>query len=110
MVGERVLVSREGSGANHEEATVWDYYELLINSDKRPMVVVDFDDGERKWIPAEEPNVIAIEPEDEEDPDEDDWDDDEDEGGESEAGDESEHDDPGSDSGDADPDDAEPDT
>ena len=86
MVGERVLVSRDGSGANHEEATVWDYYELLINDDKRPMVVVDFDDGERKWVPAEEPNVIAIDPEDEEDLEDDDWDEDDEDGAEEAAG------------------------
>lgn len=67
LVGERALVSRDESGENHEEATVIDYYELLIGAERRPMVVVDFDDGERKWLTAAEPNVIAIEPEDEDD-------------------------------------------
>lgn len=66
LVGERALVSRDESGEEHEEATVIDYYELLIGAERRPMVVVDFDDGERKWLTAAEPNVIAIEPEDDE--------------------------------------------
>ena len=30
FVGERVLVSRAQDGENHEEATVVDFYELLI--------------------------------------------------------------------------------
>jgi hypothetical protein len=60
LVGERVLVSRAENGADHEEATVVDFYELLINQETRPMVVVDFDDGERKWMTAREPDVLAI--------------------------------------------------
>ena len=63
QVGETVLVSRDESGENHEEATVVDFYELLIGEDKRPMVVVDLADGERRYMTALEPNVIAIEPE-----------------------------------------------
>jgi len=66
--GEKALVSRDESGENHEEATVVDYYVLLIGEESRPMVVVDFDDGERKWMTATEPNVLAIEPEEEEEP------------------------------------------
>jgi hypothetical protein len=65
-VGEKALVSRDESGEKHEEATVVDYYVLLIGEESRPMVVVEFDDGERKWITATEPNVLAIEPEGEE--------------------------------------------
>ena len=61
-VGEKVLASRAESGEDHEEATVRDVYELLIAGGKRPMVVVDFDDGERKWLSAAEPNVRPIEP------------------------------------------------
>ncbi|HEY4347732.1 MAG TPA: hypothetical protein VGM80_09085 [Gaiellaceae bacterium] len=62
MVGERVLASRDQSGENHEEATVYDFYELLLEgSDKIPQVVVDFDDGQRVLMRAEEPNVRAIE-------------------------------------------------
>ena len=70
MVGERVLVSREETGMDHEEATVVDYYELLINEDAIPSVVVDFDDGERRYLTAREPNVL--EPPDRDD---DDWED-----------------------------------
>ena len=92
MVGERVLASRDQSGANHEEATVYDFYELLIGEDKTPQVVVDFDDGQRVLMMAREPNVRAIEEDqvsdefDEEEladePDDDDGDDEEGEPGE----------------------------
>jgi hypothetical protein len=61
MVGERVLASRDQSGEDHEEATVYDYYELLIGQDKTPQVVVDFDDGQRVLMVAREPNILAIE-------------------------------------------------
>jgi hypothetical protein len=64
MVGERVLASRDQSGENHEEATVSDFYELLIEEDKIPQVVVDFDDGQRVWMTATEPNVLPIEEDD----------------------------------------------
>ena len=50
IVGERVLVSRAQDGENHEEATVVDYYVLLIEGDSIPSVVVDFDDGERLYL------------------------------------------------------------
>ena len=66
MIGERVLVSRAQDGENHEEATVVDYYVLLIQGDQTPSVVVDFDDGERLYLSAMEPNVKRI-PEDEPD-------------------------------------------
>ena len=61
MVGERVLASRDQSGSGHEEATVYDFYELLIGEDKTPQVVVDFDDGQRVLMTAREPNIRAIE-------------------------------------------------
>jgi hypothetical protein len=78
MVGERVLVSRAENGEGHEEATVVDFYELLINKESIPSVVVDFDDGERKYITAKEPNVMPMD--EDEEPE---WDDeDEDESGE----------------------------
>jgi hypothetical protein len=60
MVGERVLVSRAENGEDHEEATVVDFYELLINKESIPSVVVDFDDGERKYMTAKEPNVMPF--------------------------------------------------
>src|SRR5215471_15372495 len=75
FVGERVLVSRAQDGADHEEATVVDFYELLTEGDKIPSVVVDFDDGERLYLSAREPNVVPVEPDDERD--DDDWDEDE---------------------------------
>jgi hypothetical protein len=75
-VGESVLVSRAQNGADHEEVTVIDFYELLIGDDKIPMVVVDFDDGHRMWVRAEEPDVIVPEPEPE--PEIDDFDDEDD--------------------------------
>jgi hypothetical protein len=75
FVGERVLVSRAQDGTGHEEATVVDFYELLIEGDKIPSIVVDFDDGERLYLSAREPNVLPIEPEDAED--DDDWDEEE---------------------------------
>jgi hypothetical protein len=76
FVGERVLVSRAQDGENHEEATVVDFYELLIEGDKIPSVVVDFDDGERLYLTARQPNVLPLDLDDEEDED-DDWDDEE---------------------------------
>jgi hypothetical protein len=78
FVGERVMVSRAQDGENHEEATVVDFYELLIEGDKIPSVVVDFDDGERLYVTAREPNVLPVKlGEDDEDEDED-WDDEDD--------------------------------
>jgi hypothetical protein len=71
MIGERVLVSRAQDGENHEEATVVDYYVLLIEGNSTPSVVVDFDDGERLYLSATEPNVRRMpEPEDEVEPEE----------------------------------------
>ena len=66
MIGERVLVARAQDGENHEEATVVDYYVLLISGDQTPSVVVDFDDGERLYLSALEPNVRRM-PDDEPD-------------------------------------------
>jgi hypothetical protein len=59
-VGDRVLAARAEDGHGHEQATVVDAYELLINLEPRPMVVVDFDDGERRWMTAAAPNVLAL--------------------------------------------------
>ena len=71
MIGERVLVSRAQDGENHEEATVVDYYVLLIEGNSTPSAVVDFDDGERLYLSAQEPNVLRMpEPEDEPEPEE----------------------------------------
>ena len=74
IVGERVLASRAEDGQNHEEATVVDYYVLLTEGDSIPSIVVDFDDGERKYMTAREPDILPL-PEEEEDDDV--WDEDE---------------------------------
>ena len=75
IVGERVLASRAEDGQNHEEATVVDYYVLLTEGDSIPSIVVDFDDGERKYMTAREPDILPL-PEEEEDDDA--WDDEDD--------------------------------
>ena len=66
IVGERVLASRAENGQDHEEATVVDYYVLLTEGDSIPSIVVDFDDGERKYMTAREPDILPL-PEEEED-------------------------------------------
>ena len=64
-VGDRVLASRDESGENHEPADVIDSYELIIGEQRRPVVVVEFEDGERKYMTAATPNVLPF---DEEEP------------------------------------------
>jgi len=64
-VGDRVLASRAQDGANHEEGEVVDAYNLIIGDETRPMVVVEFEDGNREWFTAAEPNVLPVVPEDE---------------------------------------------
>ena len=54
-----------------------DFYELLIEGDKLPSVVVDFDDGERLYLTAREPNILPIDLEEPELDEDDDWDEDE---------------------------------
>lgn len=77
MVGERVLVSRAQDGQNHEEATVTDFYEILMSGQPPiPTAVVDFDDGQRLYITARAPDFLPM---DEEEDDDEDWDDDEEE-------------------------------
>jgi len=65
-VGDKVLVSRDESGENHEAGNVVDSYELIIGEERRPIVVVEFEDGERKYMTATTPNVLPVEPEEEE--------------------------------------------
>jgi hypothetical protein len=67
-VGERVLASRAENGADHEEATVVDYYVLLVEGDSIPSIVVDFDDGERAYLTARDDNVLPF-AKDDSDPD-----------------------------------------
>jgi hypothetical protein len=64
IVGERVLASRAEDGQGHEEATVVDYYVLLTEGDSIPSIVVDFDDGERKYMTAGEPDILPLPEED----------------------------------------------
>src|SRR5262249_42622020 len=64
-VGDRVLASRDESGENHEAGDVVDSYELIIGEQRRPVVVVEFEDGERKYMTAATPNVLPL---DEEEP------------------------------------------
>jgi hypothetical protein len=70
-VGDKVMASRDESGENHEPANVIDAYELLIGEDRKPMVVVEFEDGERKYMTATTPNVLPVEEEEEEEEPED---------------------------------------
>jgi hypothetical protein len=57
-VGDRVLVSRAETGEDHERGVVIDSYELIIGEERKPMVVVEFEDGERKYMTAATPNVL----------------------------------------------------
>jgi hypothetical protein len=65
-VGDKVLVSRDESGENHEPGNVIDSYELIIGEERRPVVVIEFEDGERKYMTATTPNVLPVEPEEDE--------------------------------------------
>ena len=65
-VGDKVLASRHETGEDHEPGVVIDSYELIIGNDKRPAIVVEFEDGERKYMTAATPNVLPVEPEEEE--------------------------------------------
>ena len=66
-VGDTVLASRAQDGENHEQAQVVDSYSLIIGDETRPMVCVVFDDGERVYLTAREPDVKPM-PEPEEVP------------------------------------------
>jgi hypothetical protein len=70
-VGDRVLASRGQDGENHEEATVVDAYSLLIGEEVRPMVRVEFEDGELVFLTATEPDVRPIVTEEDEEDEED---------------------------------------
>lgn len=65
-VGDKVLVSRDESGGNHELGEVVDSYELLIGPVRRPTIVVEFADGVRQYVTATTPNVLPVEPEEDE--------------------------------------------
>ena len=64
-VGDKVLVSRDESGEDHEHGVVIDSYELIIGEERKPMVVVEFEDGERKYMTAATPNVLPVVEDDE---------------------------------------------
>jgi hypothetical protein len=59
-VGDSVLASRSEDGENHEEATVVDAYGLIIGPEERPMVCVEFPDGQRAYLRADGPDVRPI--------------------------------------------------
>src|SRR4051812_28000299 len=65
-VGDKVDASRAENGENHERGVVIDSYELIIGEVRKPMVVVEFEDGERKYMTAATPNVLPVYEEDEE--------------------------------------------
>jgi hypothetical protein len=69
-VGDRVLASRAQDGENHEEASVVDAYTLLIGEEVRPMVRVEFEDGELVFLTATEPDVRPIVSEEDEEAEE----------------------------------------
>jgi len=66
VIGDKVLASRDETGEGHEPGTVVDSYELIIGEDRKPMVVVEFEDGDRRYLAATTRNVIYVEPEPEE--------------------------------------------
>ena len=59
-VGDTVLASRVEDGEDHEEARVVDSYSLIIGGETRPMVCVQFGDGERVFLTAREPDVMPV--------------------------------------------------
>jgi hypothetical protein len=65
-VGDKVDASRAENGEDHERGVVIDSYELIIGEQRKPMVVVEFEDGERKYMTAATPNVLPVYEEDEE--------------------------------------------
>jgi hypothetical protein len=60
-VGDTVLAARAQDGQNHEEAKVVDAYSLIMGEDERPMVCVEFPDGQRVYLTANGPDVLPIE-------------------------------------------------
>jgi hypothetical protein len=66
-VGDRVLASRTEDGENHEEAKVVDAYSLIMGEEERPMVCVEFADGQRAYLRSDGDDVRAL-PEPESDP------------------------------------------
>jgi hypothetical protein len=65
-VGDKVLASRDETGEDHEPGVVIDSYEVIMGEQRRPIVVVEFEDGERKYMTATTPNVLPVEEEEEE--------------------------------------------
>jgi hypothetical protein len=61
-VGDTVLASRAEDGENHEEATVVDSYSLIIGDEERPMVCVEFTDGQRAYLRSDGPDVLPPPP------------------------------------------------
>jgi hypothetical protein len=57
-IGDKVLAARMEDGEDHEPGTVIDSYELLMGAESKPMVVVEFEDGEKKYLVGGPPNVL----------------------------------------------------
>jgi hypothetical protein len=61
-VGDKVSASRNETGEDHEPGVVVDSYELIIGEERRAMVVIEFEDGERRYLTSSARNVILVEP------------------------------------------------
>jgi hypothetical protein len=65
-VGDSVLASRTEGDETQEEAKVIDAYTLLIGEEERPMVCVQFPDGERVYLRSNGPDIRPVEEPEEE--------------------------------------------
>ncbi len=71
MVGELIRVSRAQDGEGHEDATVLDFYELLVGGQEPiPTVAVEFDDGYQLTLTARPPDVLPADEDEDDDEDE----------------------------------------
>jgi hypothetical protein len=59
-VGDTVLASRSEDGKSHEEAKVVDAYSLIMSGEERPMVCVEFADGQRVYLRPDGPDVRPL--------------------------------------------------
>jgi hypothetical protein len=67
-VGDKVSASRDETGEGHEPGVVVDSYELIIGEERRAMVVVEFEDGERRYLTSTARNVVLVEAKEDEQP------------------------------------------
>jgi hypothetical protein len=66
-VGDTVLASRSDDGEHYEEAKVVDAYSLIMGGDERPMVCVQFADGQRAYLGSDTADVKPLPESDEAD-------------------------------------------